>query len=119
MLTACRLLTPSYNEAMARLTKLKRAYDDYNDRYFGGKLPDTIKVKWSRTLPGHGRWLSFAEGGIIEIAAWQRKYWMTWNLTLLHEMAHVATDHEIEEHGPKWHREMRRLARSGAFDKIW
>lgn len=100
---------------MPSSTELRRAYAFYNKRYFEGQLPDKMVVKWSRSLKGYG---CFNDNG-IRLAYWMKSHWMLWNITLLHEMAHVATDSEKAEHGPRWNREMHRLARIGAFDKLW
>lgn len=44
-------------------------------------------------------------------------------LVLLHEMAHVSVDPDLnakfQDHGRKWQNEMKRLARIGAFRKYW
>lgn len=97
------------------MTRLAAAYREYNKLYFSNKLPHDIDVKWKKNMPPIGLWIA----GTILINAAYKKEHMIWRLTLLHEMAHVATAAEKAEHGPRWKREMRRLARIGAFDKLW
>lgn len=95
-------------------SKLTAQFTEYNDLYFNGELaPDTI-VKWSSVLDpivvG-----DFDGDRTIRLNAALKNFRPVWKLTLLHEMAHQATPNEVEEHGPQWHREMRRLYRAGAF----
>ena len=97
------------------MTKLKRAFLEYNEQFFGNRLPADTIVKWSHSLPVMGRF----EGNTIIINDYFKRWASVWRLTLLHEMAHLATDSEVEEHGPRWRREMHRLARAGAFDGLW
>ena len=43
-------------------------------------------------------------------------------MTLIHEMAHMKVDIEFQRpmgHGKKWQKEMKRLARLGAFENWW
>jgi hypothetical protein len=41
-----------------------------------------------------------------------------WRLTLLHEMVHLKLG-VTAGHGPKFHTEMVRLSRAGAFKGLW
>ena len=96
------------------MTRLKRAFLDYNQRWFNGKLaPDTI-VRWAEMDE-----MGTSTGQLILVNRKLRRWDSAWKLTLFHEMAHVATDSEVAEHGPRWLRVMRSLARRGAFDKLW
>lgn len=97
------------------MTRLQSAYHDYNRLYFRSQLPSNVMVKWVKMEKHYGR----AGGGLIEISTYIKNFPDFWQMTLLHEMAHVATDSEKADHGPRWRREMRRLARIGAFDKLW
>ena len=102
---------------MSRLwPDLQRAYDEYNQLYFGGKLSHDILVKWVR-LPRRLMGQADLEG--IDINLNLRGTSCLWRFTLLHEMSHIATYTEIEEHGPMWQAEMHRLANIGAFEKVW
>jgi hypothetical protein len=101
----------------SRPNKLREAFALYNSLYFASKLsPDTIVV-WSsrlkRDVAGE-----FDGDTTVRINSRLRHLRPCWKLTLLHEMAHVATASEVEEHGPRWNREMRRLYRVGAFDTL-
>lgn len=95
---------------------LRDTYALYNRRYFGNKLPADVTCIWLDAGP-LGRW----DSDINRIAINRKlKPWSkVWKETLLHEMAHVATDDEREGHGPRWRKEMLRLARIGAFDNLW
>lgn len=100
-------------------------YRKYNRKYFDGKLPK-LPILWPSKL----RKTSLA--GYTEYNLKTRKpthialnprfcgLRAIWILTLLHEMCHVKTgDLGPDEHGPRWQREMHRLARKGAFDNWW
>lgn len=100
-----------------RPSKLKRAYLRYNRLYFGNLLPTDIDLKWQK-FGGDSLYGCWVEG-YISINAKHKKLPKVWKMTLLHEMAHAATDTERSEHGPRWRKEMRRLARLGAFDRLW
>jgi hypothetical protein len=97
------------------VTKLKRQYLQYNKLWFNNELPTDIIVRWSHKLSIMARW----DNGEITINAKFKKWDAVWKLSLLHEMCHVATDDEPEEHGPRWKREMLRLAKLGVLDKLW
>jgi len=114
---------------MARV--LERAYAYYNRRYFRGKLPP-VHVRWTKKLgpdfpPGPAYGWFFPDEGVILISSILKKHWAFWHMTLLHEMCHVALQEHPEEqrsyrsdrHSRPWHREMRRLAAAGAFDRLW
>lgn len=98
------------------MTTLKKAYLLYNKLYFNDALPPTTVVKWG-TLIGdeEGEWTDDKE---IIVNTKLRRFHNSWRLTLLHEMAHQATDDETAEHGPRWRRLMKRLYKKGAFDDL-
>lgn len=99
------------------MASLAATYAAYNRRYFRSRLPKDITLRWTSRLPnGYGL---FDGDNTIYINRDHRKWKKMWRLTLLHEMAHLATASEKAEHGPQWLREMRRLARIGAFNKLW
>lgn len=99
-------------------SKLKKAYLAYNRLYFNGELPTDTIVKWEDLGPQVVALFDPSDYSII-INRRVRTFNSVWRLTLLHEMCHSATADEAAEHGPRWLREMRRLSRLGAFDKLW
>jgi hypothetical protein len=101
--------------------KLERLYRYYNRKYFGGKLP-VVKVKFTDLIDKYG-----AVGNthyearvpeMILIDKTLRRWNITARLTLLHEMVHVKLPYKIV-HGKMFEKEMRRLARLGAFTGLW
>ncbi len=96
---------------------LRAAFDTYNSLYFANKLPHDTIVMWSSRL-GRDVAGEFDGDTTIRINTRLRHLRPCWRLTLLHEMAHVATSTEVEAHGPRWQREMRRLYRANAFDTL-
>ena len=110
------LLTPAYALFMSP-NALMEQFLDYNVLYFDGQLPTDTIVKWSRSLAPDVVG-DYDGDATIRLNHRLRKFRPVWKLTLLHEMAHLATHAEAEEHGPKWHKEMRRLYRIGAFEGL-
>lgn len=98
------------------MTTLKRQFHTYNRRLGLDLDPDTIVI-WSRRLP-RGVAGDYSPG-TIRINAALKPFASVWKLSLVHEMAHAATESELTEHGPRWLALMRRLARTGALDKLW
>lgn len=102
--------------------KLHRLYLQLNRKWFGNKLPkDTICV-WSRALnrePLQAELDDEAEPLIIRLNSHLRRFDNLTEYNLLHECAHIATLSEADPHGPRWQREMMRLARARAFEHIW
>lgn len=96
------------------MSSLQHTFDAFNREWFGNQLPPDTIVKWA-TIKGMGTY----NDGVIEVNRKLREWPPAWKLTLLHEMAHLATDSELAEHGPRWLRQMHSLARRGAFDKFW
>ena len=105
---------------------LRRLFTTYNRKYFGNKLPK-YKVVFSNYLV---RVNLFGDCDVkkhrIRIASdINRKRWnVITKETLLHEMCHAKCKHnasqgEDEWHGPKFEKEMLRLAKKGAFKGIW
>lgn len=98
---------------------LARMYAEFNRKYFGNRLPKDMAVryadlegKWGRTNIYHDIRPLF-----IEIS-WQLRRTQCFSaMTLLHEMVHVK--YPRLNHGPKFHREMKRLAKIGAFNNWW
>jgi hypothetical protein len=109
---------------------LQKMFDVYNDSYFNGKLPAT-PVYWA-DIPKDGD--DYILGNTYEeltaktytiyIDRKSNVASITWMLTELHEMCHVATmqaelDAGETEHGPRFQKCMQRLAENGAFDNLW
>ena len=119
---------------------LEKIYRQYNKLYFSGMLPK-MRIVRSRTLAKEGvdgrfRWVKITrrvngkkarvscEKLSIAVDHAQQGARLE-NFTLLHEMAHVYVRFvlnrwsEYQSHGPVWKKQMRRLARIGAFDDLW
>ena len=101
--------------------ELKRLYDSFNKKYFGNSLPKELPVVFQmldsqrmmgRTIIYRGRHPMY-----IEIAVRYKGNLSLVAMTLLHEMLHVK--YPKMDHGPKFHREMLRLAKAGAFKPYW
>ena len=94
---------------------LESTYRKYNKKYFGNKLPKDIDLRFGYT---HGC-LGYQLGEEIVLSknkAYRRD--SIWRGTLLHEMAHLCIE-ESHDHGPRWQKEMMRLARVGALRDVW
>jgi hypothetical protein len=109
---------------------LKRLYNRFNSRYFSGQLPPDTIVRWASPQEMSGQGFNAAPWGIFFPSSdgepalilldrnMQKRGWgKLRDLTLLHEMAHVANPKN--EHGKKFEKEMRRLAQEGAFEGLW
>lgn len=100
--------------------ELKRLYDSFNKKYFSNRLPKDMPVvfqrlgrdRMGRTIIYRGR-----HPLCVEITIGFKGNLSLTAMTLLHEMLHVR--HPKMEHGPKFHREMLRLAKAGAFKPYW
>lgn len=110
-----------------RPTRLHKLYASYNRRFFAGKLPKDAQIRWSnKPLPCDAVGMcSYDRGdGLAEILVSSKlRRWTAFAYsTLLHEMAHLSLfvgGYTRGDHGRKFQREMRRLARVGAFRKLW
>lgn len=117
---------------------LRETFEVYNSRYFGGKLPKNARVIWSDLTdieclgvydaeysvrvqrvrgPNKGQYrLQASRKPTIRICRrikWTSSVWMR---VLLHEMVHLKG---ISGHGPKFQREMKRIANMGGFNGLW
>jgi hypothetical protein len=100
---------------------LEQLYAEYNDLYFEGKLP-TIPVKWGKVHKNHdAEFVTYVDGSLaIVLTPGLKKFPRFAYIRVLHEMIHVKQrDLKGDLHGPKFQREMKRLARVGAFDGLW
>ena len=103
--------------------KLQRLFAEYNDRYFGGRLPQETVVRWSRKvasecLEGQCSRYPLPE---IRLRPGLKRDEEELRRTLVHEMVHLLADVENpftegdEGHGAWFKRQMRRLERQGAL----
>lgn len=109
-------------EDAASAAALKNSYDEYNAKYFGGRLTHEVRITYGKLPPfyigftGQDQWgYHIAISKKYDLAARAAK------TTLLHEMCHIATADSKDEdsHGPDWHKCMRNLSDQGAFDDLW
>jgi predicted metal-dependent hydrolase len=102
--------------------RLKKQYRAYNQKYFGGKLPD-VWVRWAednddlKSECQAKKLLACADGHGIIFNPWMKGKRNLQRFTLLHEMVHVKYPEHY--HGPRFQKEMMRLAKLGAFAKLW
>ena len=108
---------------------LKRLYNQYNKKYFDGRLPNilvgyvtTRQLKQARVKKGTCAFTSFdPKFTTIPVAIgihFNRSKSMTYiKADMLHEMAHVANPRA--NHGPVFQKEMKRIAQAGAFIDVW
>ena len=96
--------------------KLKNVFDYYNRKYFNNKLPKDWVIEFRRThFLGY---CDFDSEEIILNSSWAyRSGTKLWRATLLHEMCHLACPGTT--HGKEWQQEMLRIAKLGAFNKVW
>jgi predicted metal-dependent hydrolase len=97
---------------------LQRGFKAINRQYFGRRLKATVRFKKfsgkDRSSLGYALW----ELNEIYINQEIRNWWGVVEMTLIHEMAHLALPKTVV-HGPKFEKEMLRLAKAGAFKGIW
>jgi hypothetical protein len=99
---------------------LQYLYCEFNRKYFSNKLPKDMAVHFEK-LPGDRLGVTryhYHRPLYIEISiSLQRSFSLT-AMTLLHEMVHVSLPFTIN-HGPVFHKRMKKLARQGAFNRWW
>ena len=101
------------------MTALQRAYARYNRLYFRNRLPRKFSVKFERGITEMGYFRHRGPKPVcIRLNEKLRGWNSAWELTLLHEMCHLATASETTDHGPRWRRERRRLYKLGAFEPM-
>lgn len=98
------------------MTPIARAYAAYNKRYFGNRLPHNTIVKWA-VIKDAAADCVLTDPPTIRVDRHLRTWGKLWRFSLLHEMAHIASPDG--SHGAGWQKQMHRLARIGAFDKLW
>jgi hypothetical protein len=95
---------------------LKRWYDDFNDEYFLGSLPRTTIIERKDMGPHTLMSTRKLENGFHIVINTQYNLGAdTEHLYLLHEMCHIRTWEEAEEHGPLWEDCMYMLNEKHAF----
>jgi len=122
--------------------QLKRKFNEYNKKYFGGKLPADTVVDWHYALKDNAMGRCHVHGvtACNQIpkdygnGKCNEKHLILINtdlynnvfvslMTLLHEMVHlegaVGNRKQAESHGKEFTARMRKLATQGAFDKLW
>jgi hypothetical protein len=111
--------------------KLKALFRKINRLYYNGRLSDSTVVEFRRTYhtsrgrrkANLGQMMPGLNGkpDVISIDPTLRRLKLksVIQMTLIHEIAHIAAPEEKNHHGRKWLKEMHRLARLGAFDSIW
>lgn len=107
--------------------KLQSLYKQYNRKYFDGKLPAEVPVKFidmSETDMG-GLCTTIASGGlvlhVIYLDSNFKDYDNILKFFLLHEMVHIKVPviDGQDPHNKEFDDEMIRLAFRGAFHTIW
>ena len=101
---------------MPRPTVLEKTYQRFNRKYFGSNLPDLslVDLRWD-TIKDMG----YEYGGEIVLNVRYKHRESIWKLTLLHEMVHLSLPKTRSDHGKEFQRGMLRLAKLGAFSRIW
>jgi hypothetical protein len=118
--------TPRWNNA-----DLQAQYANYNEWYFGGRLPKDVLVTWDdlpmdKGLYVMGKTYEDLAGSKFSISIDTKTNiaMATADLTLEHEMCHVATyayvrDHNEDPHGNAFNECMMSLAKEGAMKDLW
>lgn len=98
--------------------ELRAWYNTYSRDYFGSSLKDVdVEIQW---LDMHderkmGKTQCWDDHCLISLDPSYNEAFPAAKATLLHEMCHVKTRFEVEEHGPKWDTCMDTLWVEGAF----
>jgi hypothetical protein len=106
---------------------LKFFYRRFNKKFFHNQLPNNLTVRFASpaqfTQKGLGKRtcaITLIEDGkayAIIVKKTRGKTWAYIKADLLHEMVHVKNPRLA--HGPRFQKEMLRLAQIGAFKGIW
>jgi SprT-like family protein len=119
LLTLFMALIPA--SAAAPDLRLMKFYEDGNRQYFDNKLPHNTIVSFDTPEHENSAATTAEHDGhfVIRIDPKINNIWQMAEMTEYHEMCHVETFTELDEHGPKWQACMHRLANAGAFDNLW
>jgi len=98
----------------------KAWYNSYNEIYFDNELPKDTIVKY-KILDKQMAVTQSIDGKhfIIDLDPKYNLAARTAHTVLLHEMCHIETWNEKEEHGYQWIGCMKRLEKMNAYDNIW
>lgn len=109
--------SPKSSEPILNQKELRAWYDVYNRDYFGGHLTSFIELQWRdmHDIKRMGQTECLLSHCIITMDPTYNAAFPVAKATLLHEMCHVKTEYEIEDHGPKWGTCMDTLWVEGAF----
>jgi hypothetical protein len=95
-----------------RRSEVLATFDDYNVRYFGGRLTRPA-VRFAKSW-AYGWWVEPDERrtrGVLGLSTLHQPR-SGWKSVLLHEMVHMAVpDPEVDDHGPAFTREANRVGR--------
>ena len=113
---------------------LSRLYNLYNERFFGNKLPKRVKLYYApkldkvNTKDGKHRstcavtYFFADKSPIVVIRKTPASNMRHRASDLLHEMAHISkpnADCEVQDPNSVFQKEMKRLAKAGAFLNVW
>ena len=97
---------------------LQRRFKSINRKYFRGRVKGVAKFKKFSRLEHWYLGYTLCELKEMyvnaEIKNWERSV----EATLIHEMVHLALPVKVQ-HGPRFEKEMLRLAKAGAFKGVW
>ena len=111
--------------------RLKFWFNFYNRKYFGERLPKGTVVSWSSAIRKHeierthihGKTKCSESGcrqSFIRLHSDMQKMQAVALMTMLHAMVHLDGYMDgPDDHGPRFQRQMQRLAKRGAFRDLW
>jgi hypothetical protein len=91
---------------------LRRYFNYYNRKYFGGRLPADTQLIWDAQGSTH----AYAINGSIHMDHALRGFTKYAKMVLLHEMVHI--ENPRLSHGIKFRNRIRQLFEAGAFDDL-
>ena len=105
--------------------QLKRAFNQYNKKYFASSLPDNTILHWEPTPKCDGVICPIFEISdncfIIKIDPAIKGEPCWWRLVLLHECIHLSLwkKHPKHQHGKVFQEEKNRIYSLGALRHLW
>lgn len=127
-----RKLSPRLDELI--LIDMRRDYNVFRKAFFGNSVPPVEAIMFGRTTCPimkkatdrncYGFYIRspFDDLAMAAIVVAEDSDFVTRGMTMLHEMAHLKVDFKMGRemgHGKYWQAEMTRLARLGAFRRMW
>ncbi|MCC5911946.1 MAG: SprT family zinc-dependent metalloprotease [Clostridiaceae bacterium] len=89
--------------------KLYALYEEFNTKYYNGKLPSNVTIEWSNRLT-RSAGMCYPSKKIIRLSThYHKKFPEEIGSTLLHEMIHLI----ILDHGPTFKKEIQRIEAMG------